>query len=68
MNAEGVGSTASVELSWFTSSYSSGAGGECVQVAPAPTDIYIRDSKTPTGPVLGVTARAWSDFIAFAAR
>ncbi|MEU5996232.1 DUF397 domain-containing protein [Streptomyces sp. NPDC047197] len=56
------------KLTWRRSSYSTGSGGECLEVAPTPTDIYIRDSKAPTGPVLGVTACAWSDFIAYAAR
>ena len=55
-------------LRWVKSSYSSEEGGECLEFAPTPTNIYIRDSKAPTGPVLGVTAHAWSDFIAYASR
>ncbi|MCX5529776.1 DUF397 domain-containing protein [Streptomyces sp. NBC_00006] len=56
------------ELNWRKSSYSSGEGGECLEIAHTPTDTYIRDSKSPTGPVLSLTARAWSDFIAYASR
>ena len=52
---------------WFTSSYSSN-GGQCVQVAAnlvAPQGIVpVRDSKSPTGPVLGFPADAFTAFIA----
>ncbi|CAM5708076.1 DUF397 domain-containing protein [Streptomyces hirsutus] len=52
------------QLKWFKSSYSDNEGGNCVEVALAPT-IHIRDSKaTPTGPELRVSAPAWSAFIA----
>ncbi|MGH3937003.1 MAG: DUF397 domain-containing protein, partial [Pseudonocardiaceae bacterium] len=36
---------------WHTSSYSWG-NGNCVQVAPAPDQVQIRDSKNPEGPAL----------------
>lgn len=32
-------------LAWFTSSYSNGAGGECVQCALAVGGAWVRDSK-----------------------
>lgn len=52
---------------WFTSSYS-GNGGQCVQAAAnlvAPQGIVpVRDSKTPTGPVLGFPADAFTTFVA----
>ena len=52
---------------WFTSSYSSN-GGQCVQVAAnlvAPQGIVpVRDSKNPTGPVLGFPADAFTTFVA----
>ncbi|QHY96940.1 hypothetical protein SSPS47_17690 [Streptomyces sp. S4.7] len=52
---------------WRKSSYSNGDGGDCVEVADAyPGLIPVRDSKTPTGPVLLLTPTAWSDFVAFA--
>ncbi|MGW7208175.1 DUF397 domain-containing protein [Streptomyces sp. NPDC054837] len=51
-------------LQWFKSTYSSDEGGACVEIATCPHTIHIRDSKTPTGPTLQVTATAWSAFIA----
>ncbi|MFI5681824.1 DUF397 domain-containing protein [Streptomyces cellulosae] len=50
------------QLKWFKSSYSDSEGGNCVEVAFAPR-IHIRDSKTPSGPELHVTAPAWTAFI-----
>ncbi|NUL07632.1 DUF397 domain-containing protein, partial [Streptomyces lunaelactis] len=32
-------------LNWFKSSYSSGEGGACVEVATCPATIHVRDSK-----------------------
>ncbi|MFJ9028607.1 DUF397 domain-containing protein [Streptomyces sp. NPDC102274] len=55
---------------WEKSGYSDQQGGNCVEFARnlAPTGIVpVRDSKTPTGPVLLVSPTAWSDFVAFAA-
>lgn len=51
-------------LQWFKSTYSGSEGGQCVEIAVCPHTIHIRDSKTPTGPTLQVTATAWSAFIA----
>lgn len=52
---------------WRKSSYSNGDGGECVEVADACQGVIpVRDSKTPTGPVLLLTPTAWSDFVAYA--
>ncbi|MFE2034096.1 DUF397 domain-containing protein [Streptomyces scopuliridis] len=59
------------DAQWEKSSYSSGEGGECVEFARnlATSGIVpVRDSKTPTGPVLLLTPAAWNDFVAFAAR
>ncbi|MEU9894810.1 DUF397 domain-containing protein [Streptomyces phaeochromogenes] len=56
----------STDLNWFKSSYSSGQGGECLEIAIAqttPTTIHIRDSKTPTAPTLTVTPTTWSAFL-----
>ncbi|WP_405614824.1 DUF397 domain-containing protein [Streptomyces sp. NBC_01511] len=55
------------EAAWFKSSYSTGDGGECVEVATAPTHIHIRDSKQPTGPVLTVAPEAWAGFVGLVA-
>ncbi|MFG2777760.1 DUF397 domain-containing protein [Streptomyces prunicolor] len=52
---------------WFKSSYSDN-GGDCVEAAAnlvAPQGIVpVRDSKNPTGPVLGFPADAFTSFIA----
>ncbi|MFD6289316.1 DUF397 domain-containing protein [Streptomyces sp. NPDC060205] len=49
--------------SWFKSSYSNGAGGECVECAPAAGGALLRDSKDADGPVLTVRVHAWHAFI-----
>ena len=50
---------------WRKSSYSSGNGGNCVEVAPnLPGIIAIRDSKDPCGPVLAFTPAEWEAFTA----
>ncbi|MFD6987909.1 DUF397 domain-containing protein [Streptomyces sp. NPDC059943] len=49
---------------WRKSSYSNGDGGNCVEVAPGhPGVVPVRDSKTPTGPVLLLTPTAWAAFV-----
>ena len=55
------------ESAWSKSSYSSGEGGECVEVADAAGAIHIRDSKVRSGPVLTVTPQAWAGFVGLAA-
>ncbi|WP_338484323.1 DUF397 domain-containing protein [Streptomyces sp. SCSIO 75703] len=51
-------------VQWRTSSYSSGNGGECVEVATGPRSLIpVRDSKNPEGPVLLIGARAWAPFL-----
>ena len=47
---------------WHTSSYS-GGNGACVQVAPAPDRVLVRDSKDPDGPALAVPTPAWRAFL-----
>ncbi|MFP1625073.1 DUF397 domain-containing protein [Streptomyces sp. 5K101] len=49
------------------SSYSSGEGGQCVEVATCPGAVHVRDSKDTTVPMLIVQTQAWDDFVAFAA-
>lgn len=51
------------ELVWFKSSYSTGNGGECVEVAAAATRVHIRDSKQTSGLVLTVGPSAWMGFV-----
>ena len=46
---------------WRTSSHS-GGGNECVEVAQAPGNCLVRDSKQPDGARLAVGRQAWSAF------
>ncbi|PZH21041.1 DUF397 domain-containing protein [Streptomyces sp. NTH33] len=55
------------ELHWFKSSYSdSSNGNDCLEVAPTPTTIHIRDSKNTKGPQLALAPGAWAHFVAYA--
>jgi hypothetical protein len=54
------------ERSWFKSSYSSGSGDDCVEVAACPEAVHIRDSKNKQGPQLALSPTAWSSFISYA--
>lgn len=51
-------------LTWHVSSYSSGQGGNCVEVAKLGQSRLIRDSKDRAGPILVLGAAEW---VAFAA-
>ncbi len=52
---------------WFKSSYSDN-GGQCVEVAAnliaSRGVVPVRDSKSPTGPVLNVSAGSFASFVA----
>ncbi|MFH9013801.1 DUF397 domain-containing protein [Streptomyces sp. NPDC017943] len=48
---------------WFTSSYSNGAGGECVECALTEDGALVRDSKVPEPPVIAVGNTAWRSFV-----
>ncbi|MEW1660573.1 DUF397 domain-containing protein [Streptomyces sp. NPDC093707] len=54
------------ESAWHKSSYSSCAGGECVEVATDATAVHIRDSKDITQSTLTTSPAAWAAFIGFA--
>ncbi|MFF1279458.1 DUF397 domain-containing protein [Streptomyces sp. NPDC058299] len=56
------------ELAWFKSSYSSGSGDNCIEVARTPTTIHIRDSKAEEGPQLALSPAAWSAFVGHAGK
>jgi hypothetical protein len=56
------------ESAWFKSSYSSGAGGECIEVAARPARVHVRDSKDTTRAALAVQPAAWAAFVEFTAR
>lgn len=50
-------------MNWRKSSYSSGNGGECVEVASATDAITVRDTKqSGTGPLLRFTPATWRRF------
>ncbi|WP_445526541.1 DUF397 domain-containing protein [Streptomyces cyslabdanicus] len=52
------------DAAWRKSSYSNQAGGDCVEVADAVTDVVpVRDSKVPHGPSLAFEAGSWAAFI-----
>ncbi|MFD7990515.1 DUF397 domain-containing protein [Streptomyces mexicanus] len=53
------------ELQWKKSTYSPDASN-CVEIAPTPTTVHIRDSKTPTTPHLAVAPSAWAQFLPLA--
>ncbi|MFE3657313.1 DUF397 domain-containing protein [Streptomyces sp. NPDC059165] len=55
------------ESAWFKSSYSTGSGGECVEVAVRPGRVNVRDSKDTTRTALAVAPTAWTAFVHFAA-
>ncbi|MGW5395019.1 DUF397 domain-containing protein [Streptomyces sp. NPDC003952] len=49
---------------WRKSSYSSGDGGNCVEVADGvPGTVPVRDSKVQGGPALMIGATAWAGFV-----
>jgi hypothetical protein len=50
-------------ISWRKASYSSGNGGDCVEVGIAPRVVAVRDSKDPSGPKILFTAGGWHGFI-----
>jgi len=51
-------------MEWLKSSYSSDQGGNCVEIAELPDGgAAVRDSKDPTGPVLGVSRAQWAAFV-----
>ncbi|MEU9289734.1 DUF397 domain-containing protein [Streptomyces sp. NPDC048275] len=49
---------------WRKTTYSDDNGGECLEVADGvPGVIPVRDSKVADGPVLLISALAWTEFI-----
>ncbi|MET9294070.1 DUF397 domain-containing protein [Streptomyces sp. NPDC003077] len=55
-------------MTWRKSSHSAGDGGDCVEMAPCPHAIHVRDSKDTARPGLTVTPTAWATFITFVAQ
>ncbi|WP_344328355.1 DUF397 domain-containing protein [Streptomyces macrosporus] len=60
--------TTTDRLAWVKSSYSGGAGGECVEVAATEAAVHVRDSKDTAREALTVAPAAWSAFVDFARR
>jgi hypothetical protein len=52
------------QLQWFKSTYSSGEGGECVEIAADLAAIHVRDSKEHDGPQLAFARATWTGFVA----
>ncbi len=50
-------------VTWRTSSYSGGNGGQCVEVATS-ARVLVRDTKDRTGAVLAFGPDAWREFAA----
>jgi hypothetical protein len=55
-------SDASERLVWRKSTES--LNGDCVEVAPLPGGVAVRDSKNPDGPMLEFTRSEWRAFLA----
>ena len=49
-------------MNWRKSMYSSGNGGECVEVAGQANRVLVRDTKDRSGPVLRFAPDAWRRF------
>ncbi|WP_217171195.1 DUF397 domain-containing protein [Streptomyces sp. AC512_CC834] len=54
------------ELTWVKSTYSSGEGGDCVEVAACSHAVQVRDSKDTARPGLAVGSDAWGMFVGYA--
>ncbi|MGW0942456.1 DUF397 domain-containing protein [Streptomyces sp. NPDC002623] len=53
-------------LTWVKSTYSSGEGGQCVEVATCSQAVYVRDSKDSARPGLAVGQDVWATFVGYA--
>ncbi|MFE4049586.1 DUF397 domain-containing protein [Streptomyces sp. YIM B13518] len=51
---------------WAKSTYSSGEGGQCVEVATCSQAVHVRDSKEAARPGLAVAPDAWAAFVGYA--
>ncbi|NEB74371.1 DUF397 domain-containing protein [Streptomyces sp. SID14478] len=63
MNTTRLPDSASSYAPWRASSYSNGAGGECVECSLGEASVLIRDSKDTTGPAIAVDSQAWRSFL-----
>jgi Domain of unknown function (DUF397) len=53
-----------MNMQWRKATYSSGNGGNCIEVATADRSILVRDSKDPDGPRLPFGQETWQAFAA----
>jgi len=51
------------QADWYTSSYSTGSGDNCVEVGPATRVVGVRDSKHRAAGALAVTFCTWAAFL-----
>jgi hypothetical protein len=51
------------EFHWFTSSFSGGNGGSCVEVAFLPGAVAVRDTKDRALPPHHYSAARWVEFL-----
>ncbi|WP_371671944.1 DUF397 domain-containing protein [Streptomyces sp. NBC_00289] len=52
------------ELNWSKSSYSSNEpGSDCIEIAPTPETVHVRDSKDRTRTHLAFATGPWTDFV-----
>jgi hypothetical protein len=49
-------------VAWRKSTFS-GPEGDCVEVAPLPVGVAVRDSKSTAGPTLAFPTATWRSFI-----
>ena len=49
-------------MNWRKSTYSSGNGGECVEIAGHANRVLVRDTKDRPGPALPFSTAAWQRF------
>jgi hypothetical protein len=52
-----------IEMNWRKSSYSSGGGTNCVELAHKPAAIAVRDSKNPAGGRLAFPVTEFREFL-----
>jgi len=53
-----------MNIQWRKATYSSGNGGNCIEVAAADHVVAVRDSNDPDGPRLAFRPQAWKAFTA----
>jgi hypothetical protein len=49
-------------ITWRKATYSSGNGGNCIEVGTVGRAVAVRDSKDPDGAKLGFTPESWTAF------